>query len=183
MKSLKTLLLVILGAGIGAAGMYYWQRLPFPVFQMQNKVAPANTSPSVANQQTQPSPSPSQVYTEKHKGEDASTGYAIDQQAKPGVRVVSPNGGEKLCLNKPASIKWTANDIKVITLSIKNSDFTYTIGSYPAANGSVSWKVGDILDIGVLPAGASYKIENKSKDEGTNYADVSDKVFTVAKCQ
>lgn len=181
MKFTKSILLIAVGMLLGAGGIYVWQHGASGVFQAFEQSKTSESAGRVQDTKTKTTtPSPSaptgKASTPASAREDASTGYPIDE-VKPGVHVISPNGGESLCMSKTTPIRWEANGVETVTINLKDADFTYTIGSFVAASKTISWKVGDILDIGVLPAGKSYQIEIKSKDAGTNYSDASDKVF------
>jgi len=193
MKSLKTIILVVTVALLTGGAVYFWQQ---GIVKNQRDALNAQMRDlERKNKETPPknAPAPPSAAVPSAPGEDASTGYPISStstEQKPDVRVVYPNGGESLCMGKTVPIRWEASGVQSVSVDLKDPNFTYTIGNFSASSNrtssgisSVSWKVGDILDIGVLPAGKSYQIEIKSKDAGTNYSDTSDGVFGIAKCK
>lgn len=184
MKFAKSFFLIAVGALIGAGGLYVWEHGASGILEAWQKPGASDHfgEASVKTKTLSPSAAPRDKSAPQPAGEDVSTGYPIADVSAASVRVISPNGGESLCMGKTTPIRWEASGVKTVTIDLKDADFTYTIGNFSAASKSISWKVGDILDIGVLPAGKSYQIEIKSKDAGTSYSDTSDKVFSIAKC-
>lgn len=109
------------------------------------------------------------------------------------IKIISPNGGETLCLNSNTTIKWESKGIdrigiRIIKETIDGTNY-YNISGFDSISatagktgipgeGTISWNVKNIL------AGDSYKIEITSIDTNkTKVVSKSEKVFSISYCQ
>jgi cell division protein FtsB len=108
------------------------------------------------------------------------------------VKIVSPNGGENLCLNSETTIEWESKGVDVVSVRIMKQAFegtnyyyiddlsavssTYNEEGVPG-KGLAVWKVKNI------PVGQGYKIEIMSAGSASRVSDISDSVFSVIVCE
>jgi hypothetical protein len=93
----------------------------------------------------------------------------------PILRVIWPNGGEKLFRGGTYNINWTSSGItgNVDILLLKNTGEVYTIAQNISNSGSYSWTIAQNI-----PSGPDYKIKI-SGNSGSVY-DLSDSFFTIS---
>ena len=92
---------------------------------------------------------------------------------KGNLKVISPNGGEKLQINTYQGITWSSNNIERIDISYSTDDGTswnLIFESISTEIRVVSWKIPDLVNEEII-----IKIENSNGIE----SDISDKYFTV----
>jgi hypothetical protein len=91
--------------------------------------------------------------------------------------LLTPNGGENLCVGFPYAIKWTAaagtGDVRVYLSTNGGSDFSKPFGPLPSTTGGYVWTVA-------LPAGLSSCTQCVIKLEVEGGSDASDAPFSVA---
>ncbi len=113
------------------------------------------------------------------------------EQPERYVKIISPNGGESICLNDELAIEWESKGLDVLGVRIlkQRVDGTsyYYIGlnEVPATyneegiqgKGRTVWKVESI------PVGYSYKLEIKGVTPHSNIKDTSDGFFSILLCE
>ncbi|MFH1671613.1 MAG: hypothetical protein ABH889_02475, partial [Candidatus Portnoybacteria bacterium] len=110
------------------------------------------------------------------------------------VRLVSPNGGEYLCLGEDFIIRWESDNLRTVDLWIKQAggqSARYPLGSFPAdfnesgksGTGLTVWKVGDTTGGIKLKEGNTYEILINGYSDKPAVNDVSDGVFSILLCQ
>lgn len=96
-------------------------------------------------------------------------------QAPPSIQLLNPNGGQTLAVGSTYNITWNSSSINNVKLeySINNGSTWSTIAnSIPASNGSYAW---------TIPSTPSQLCLVRISDaSNSNYADISDNVFTIA---
>jgi hypothetical protein len=108
--------------------------------------------------------------------------------------VLTPNGGERLCLGDMFNITWKVpGDVESIKVILQNTEKSYTIGSFPATynetgekntgEGLFPWTVGKTTDRSLARAGETYKIVINASYKGYLVADLSDTIFSVITCE
>jgi len=110
------------------------------------------------------------------------------------IKVISPNGGEKLCLDDDFAISWESKGVSLITVSVITLEAGGS-GSYPletvSANSSETGNLGEgkyIWEVGharggiLLKKGVNYKI-NISSADGILIGDSSDNAFEILLCK
>lgn len=119
---------------------------------------------------------------------DAAEGSDVPGGKK--IRVIAPNGGERLCLGKSYSLQFESSGIQkaraVIRAEGSNKDYKITnIAPGSDGRGNATWVVGNILNEPgiILQDGKNYKIRIVSTDGGKSVSDVSDGAFTILRCQ
>lgn len=111
----------------------------------------------------------------------------------PFVHVISPNGGERLCIGSTYKIRWESWGVDTVVLSVRDrykTSLDYPLGAHRATStdsgtsgtGYYMWKVGTSFGI-PLPASSNYEVYLKSVSGSQNYSDTSDRVITVKHCQ
>ena len=119
------------------------------------------------------------------------SGTEPTEQSERYVRIISPNGGESVCLGGKFNIRWESKGVETVSLRLigetMGTSVYYYIGmnSVPATyndygtpgEGFVPWEVKNV------PEGQGYKIEIESADFGPKVKDESDKVFTILSCK
>jgi hypothetical protein len=107
------------------------------------------------------------------------------------IKVVSPNGGERICLGSVVPIEWESQGVKIVKVTIRAGGTTYyTLGEYPATfsetgergKGSFDWKAG-VTKSRSLPEGYTYEVLLSSGDAGPPYSDTSDDPFSLVRCE
>lgn len=112
------------------------------------------------------------------------------------VKIISPNGGEVLCLNKNFTISWDSKGVNLISLNILRLEgggrTSYPLETFPATvnetgekntgKGEIAWKIGSTRGGIKLGEGYGYKIEITSAD-GILINDASDNVFQILICE
>ncbi|MFH1392543.1 MAG: hypothetical protein ABIG90_02595 [bacterium] len=111
------------------------------------------------------------------------------------VKLISPNGGEKLCLQENFEIRFEAVGVKVVSFSLKkyssggasNFYFGSALINYEkggVGNGSYNWKVGKLDDYryGSIRESYSYKMQVMSSDGGLSVYDTSDDLLAILEC-
>lgn len=100
-------------------------------------------------------------------------------------RLISPNGGEQLCLGEEYEIKWkNPTDMKFVNVFIREGNTTRKIGTYPAnfnetgekGYGSAIWKAN-------TKEGYIYEVIVNSDYNARLVSDTSDDVFSIVNCQ
>lgn len=118
------------------------------------------------------------------------------------LRVISPNGGESLCLGESVIIRWEAKGIDAVTVRLEqisgaglkqwhlvNSTFAVLSESGEPNIGEILWKVGEHFyqNDGYywpeITAGYSYRVTIIRSDDGPMIYDDSDKVFSILNCK
>lgn len=105
------------------------------------------------------------------------------------IEVLTPNGGESLCLGEQIAIEWESNGVTAVTLSIVRYGMDRkTISSYPATfnssevgKGKVYWEVGKVED-GILDANYDYELGIYSDEGDISTYDNSDTLFVIEDC-
>jgi hypothetical protein len=109
------------------------------------------------------------------------------------IRVISPNGGEDLCLKEDTFIEWESNGLDAIDISLSVENGSSNIGRYPATNneigeegiGRMPWKAGSYFYEKYYQREGykTYKITITGKDEeGNTFTDSSDGYFSLSNC-
>ena len=109
------------------------------------------------------------------------------------VRIVSPNGGENLCMGKDFNIQWEHKGlVSVRILSYLPGEGTGYIGTLPAdlnemgekGKGIYSWKIGSMFYGGELEEGTTYKIIlEDASTPNSSIKDESDNIFSILTCE
>ena len=133
----------------------------------------------------------------KVKAEKDALQQQIDEFTKEPeryVKIVSPNGGEQLCLGENFVINWLSRDVNAATLDVLKLDgadtsrYTLATVSLPtnapgeSTKGDFVWKIGEVTGGKKLKEGYGYKIEVTSA-EGDLISDTSDSVFQILSCK
>lgn len=117
------------------------------------------------------------------------------------LKLLSPVGGENLCLGDDFNIQWEGSpDITDFNIVIRNNNTSYPLGSYPISyneegknngKGLVPWKVGDTKG-GVLLReregyqiiiNGTYPITPDNKKYNTLITDFNITPFSIINCQ
>jgi len=115
------------------------------------------------------------------------------------LRLISPNGGETLCLNDNFPVRWESKGIQGVNLTIEGDGIFYLIKSLPASfnetgeggSGLFMWKVGEtsikLTALGrekgeILKEGFGY-IMGINSMEDPQIIDRSDKPFSIQLCK
>ncbi len=109
------------------------------------------------------------------------------------VRIVSPNGGENLCVDENFNIQWEHKGlVSVRILSYLPGEGTGYIGTFPAdlnetgeaGKGIYNWEIGSMFYGGELEEGTTYKIiiEDASASD-SSIKDESDSIFSILSCE
>lgn len=117
------------------------------------------------------------------------------------IDVISPNGGESLCLGDNTTVRWESKGVSAVRVRLVEyrggtSFYYYLTHSTLASSdesgepgkGVLSWDVGEYLLgdkrwMGEIGESHSYKMELTSVDGGTVVSDLSDDVFSLLKCE
>jgi len=93
--------------------------------------------------------------------------------AQPSLKLISPNGGEKLIINERYSISWVSNYVEKINIyySIDDNNWNEIVTNLVSEIGSYGWKVPNEIS-------KSLKIKIVS-NKFTNVLDVSDNYFAI----
>lgn len=107
------------------------------------------------------------------------------------LRVISPNGGENVCIGQDLKIQWEHTGMKTVSVWVKeltagsNNGVQRLVGNFPAdfnetgamGSGLALWKVN-------TSAGYVYevRITGKAMNESLEMSDTSDNVFQVVNC-
>ncbi len=121
-------------------------------------------------------------------------GYMTAMSGNRYLRIVSPNGGEALCLNKEFTIRWESQGLSTVTvyLSIPSTlPASYSLGTFPAdynetgkrGSGEFVWTVGKTENGAKIKEGSAYNIIINSTDGGSLIADTSDNIFSILACE
>lgn len=117
---------------------------------------------------------------------------------KYGLHLISPNGGEKLCLGKDYTIRWESQGLRTVGIQIKTTvdAFMPLTNQLPpdfnesgkAGRGEFLWKVGKTHSGYILPEGYTYEIlisgrTGTSVDSNNPVSDRSDSIFSIINCQ
>lgn len=180
----KALLIVVAGIALLVVGFF--------VFRLRVSKN-SETPPPVSSGETPPSATP-----------QAGTPGAVPPSGVPSapplsgpfLRVVYPNGGERLCMDEGVVIRWKSLGIKSVGIFLRdtrdpNLKSDYPLGVYRAdpsgtgteGAGSTAWRVG-FTSSGVRPplGVSAYKILIKGDTGVAVLEDMSDRVFTIAEC-
>ncbi len=109
------------------------------------------------------------------------------------ARIVSPNGGENLCMDENFNIQWKHKGlVSVKILSYLPGEGIGYIGTFPAdlnetgeaGKGIYNWKIGSMFYGGKLEEGTTYKIiiEDASTLD-SSIKDESDNIFSILSCE
>ena len=109
------------------------------------------------------------------------------------LKLVSPNGGEILCLGDEFIIHWEHQGVKTVTLGIETPNDSYGLANaydLPAdynetgekGIGMFVWKI-DIAGGMALKEGYSYSVCIYSADSDYESKDCSDEVFSILECK
>jgi len=120
----------------------------------------------------------------------------LDESAKEPekyVKVISPNGGETICLDENFIIEWESKGIDSVKLFLlAGGGGWYNLGGFPATyneaeekgKGTYVWKVGETKQgKGVFGEGEAYKIQIESAYDNVPVIDISDGVFSIIICK
>ncbi|MCL5011236.1 MAG: hypothetical protein M1127_03475 [Patescibacteria group bacterium] len=114
---------------------------------------------------------------------------------KRSLRVISPNGGETLCIGEKITIKIDIRNVEVMSLVLvgyNSSGESYNyIGDFSGLNESgkygewaLDWQTGDFENqYSDLNDNIGYKLKVESADGGVHIEDLSDKIFHIISCQ
>ena len=58
------------------------------------------------------------------------------------IRILTPNGGENLCIDEEFEIRWEDSNIEKVQITLKNGGFGYRLAEFYSSTGSYLWKVG-----------------------------------------
>jgi len=110
------------------------------------------------------------------------------------LTLISPNGGEQLCLGDEFLIQWESNNIQAVQLFITGGGAiggTYPLGDALAesnetgekGSGVFVWTAGD-TQVGIkLPEGFSYSLTIRSSTSEYFVSDASSEVFSLVNCK
>lgn len=113
---------------------------------------------------------------------------ALQQQY---VKIISPNGGENLCLGDNFNIKWESKGLETVELYIsKPQAASYPLGAYPADFNEINepgwgmfvWKVGTTSGGINLREGNAWTITISNPDN-PEINDRTDGVFSILQCE
>ncbi|MCH7604375.1 hypothetical protein IID24_00020 [Patescibacteria group bacterium] len=188
------ILIIIILALVVSGGTYLWQQsIPENELQRQNDALQRQ----IDNLQNQLN----EISTEKDKLQKQLDERTVEKDelqkqlseltAEPNryVRVISPNGGEKLCLGEDFIIRWESEGLQSVRVAIRIPAATTSyIGTFPATfnesgefgTGTLPWKVGEYLG-GTIRESFTYKILVEGDDRQIN--DVSDDLFSIIRCE
>ncbi|TSC74872.1 MAG: hypothetical protein G01um101430_689 [Parcubacteria group bacterium Gr01-1014_30] len=107
--------------------------------------------------------------------------------------LMSPSGGEQLCLGETYYVKWKVpKDVDIIKLSLRKGGTTYPLGDFPASynetgqingEGTFPWKVGSTAGGITMKEGAAYEIWINATYKGASVNDVSNGPFSILSCR
>lgn len=111
------------------------------------------------------------------------------------VKLVSPNGGESICLDEDFIVEWQSDGIDTVAVSVSKigafSTTLYPIDILPATynetgekgRGFFAWQAGTTSGGIELESGYGYKIETKGFYNDLQVTDISDKTFSLLLCK
>lgn len=155
-----------------------------------NSMYDVQKGPQTADGQCpKPAPLPSPV----PQGKDSSVKNPFAGLSGRSLRLVAPNGGERLCIGKDFVVKWESGGLKTVNFYIRQGSQSaiYPIGVYPAdfnetsrkGSGEFVWRVGTTSGGVKLQEGYAYEVIANSTDGGSLIADTSDNIFSVLTCE
>lgn len=105
----------------------------------------------------------------------ASSSAALQTKVRdfPSLKLVSPLGGEVFAYFAPTDIKWDAQNIEKVTISLILNDVVYgNLASNITNTGSFSWRVQDTLPLTYINPNSAFqiKITGSSRDNLTTTA-------------
>lgn len=175
---------VIITALVVGGGMYWWQLSALGMLKEESSQKNNELQQRVANLQNKLN----QAITERDGLQQQIN--KLTKEPERYVKIISPNGGETLCLNDESIIKWESKGVKTISLRVikqafGNTNYYYIgLNAVPATyneagipgKGVATWKVKNI------PVGDGYKIEIMSA-ETPAVSDTSDGTFSIILCK
>ncbi len=156
-------------------------------FPLENEVSPSDSlAPILAPLYSSPTPKKKSVLPPAPPTRPAT-------YTEPFVHILTPNGGESLCIGSTHKIKWEGWGIDTVVLSVRNrynNELNYPLGAHRATSTDsgttgtnyYTWKVGTSSGI-PLPSNANYEVYAKSVVGSRVYTDTSDRVFSVKECK
>lgn len=176
---------VIITALIVGGGMYWWQLSVLEKAKNEIQEQSNELQQQINNFQNQLN----QITTEKNELQQQ-----IDELTKEPeryVKIVSPNGGESICLDDEFIIEWDSKEVDVVSVRVMKQAFQGTNYYYIGLNavratynesgisgkGVTVWKVKDV------PVGDGYKMEIMSAGSDSRVRDTSDGVFSILLCK
>ena len=176
---------VALTALLAGGGIYWWQQSNLATVKNEMQQQGNELQQQIDNLQNQLS----QITTEKNELQQQIN--ELNKKPEQYVKVISPNGGETVCLNEDFSIDWESKGVDTVGLRLIKQEFGGTNYYYIGFNavsattsneenipgkGEAVWRVKNI------PAGDGYKLEIMSA-ENPKIIDTSDSTFSIDICK
>lgn len=115
---------------------------------------------------------------------------ALNAKNKSLLKVVSPKGGDVLCLNQPNEISWNAPpDLQTVVVSLDTSVTFNRLGEFPAVqqtengigSGKTMWNMKNEAGFPVAESEV-YRISLSGNINGQQIRTTSDQIFSVKSC-
>jgi len=184
-KKLTIVIAVVITALIVGGGIYWWQQSVLEEVKNETKQQIDDLQNELDDLQNQFDQEISQKNLLQQEMND------LTKKPERYVKIISPNGGENICLDEETIIEWNSGGVDTVGVRVIKQEINgnryYYIGldsvtaTYneegTSGKGTAVWKVKDI------PAGDGYKIEIISTGLISKISDTSDGVFSVLLCQ
>lgn len=110
--------------------------------------------------------------------------------ARSDFNLITPNGGETLCIGSIYLIKWKVpSDVGTVTITLRTNELfgqNYKLGTFPASNNETGTQngAGEFLwEIKGMPESQVYEMWINAVYKGSSVNDVSDKMFSILSCK
>lgn len=194
MKNLFILIIfVIVTAGVAGGSVWWWQKqlADSQARELKDKIHDLEQDKQKEIQSRVSSVLPVSLPPQQNITADGTCSFGLragqcNSDQNRYLRLVAPNGGEQLCLNQDAVIKWEHKGMGSVSIYAGLPNGRYiALGNYPAdfneigekGSGLILW-LPDSMD-----EGYAYKIAISSSTGGYLYADESDNFFSLEQCE
>jgi len=109
----------------------------------------------------------------------SSSGFSEKERS---IRILTPNGGENLCIDEEFEIRWEDSNIEKVQITLKNGGFGYRLAEFYSSTGNYLWKVGRLTSGRLIDPDEGYFLTITSYDGGFGIFDESDRTFIITQC-
>ncbi len=110
---------------------------------------------------------------------------AESKNSSVGLKIIYPNGGEKLCIGDSIKIKWEQKGLRSVNVGLEiNGSTGYPLESVPAEDNEYDWKVGQGVGF-IMPEGKGYEVVLMGRAADEQLKPIiarSEKLFSLARC-
>ncbi len=203
MKKENILIIVtaIILISLVATGIYFWQQsvlktakneFAWQISEIQALLEKAESAKEELQQQNNTLQQENNALNEEKEGLK-QTISDLTRTPEHYIKVISPNGGENLCLDENFNIQWEHKGVSSVRILayLPGEGFAY-LGTFPAdfnetgekGKGIYNWKVGSMFYGGTIKEGSLYEIIiEEVASEGALVKDKSDNVFSILSCK